>query len=778
MKPHESKNRIKHSPSLPLTDPRLGFPMRARPHRHFLTIINRGLLRALPAVLMLGVSAVAMAAEIHDAVRAGDVAAVARLLKKDAKLVNLADEDHAATPLHLAVDAGNLELVKVLLEAGATVTLKMDDGNTPLWRAAAITNHQGYTGLLKVLEPLSNSSPGRAAAESRETLKAYRKSLVPDPEEEAARLAVLRLLVERDRSLLNKNPTLLHVAAVFGNRKAVEYLLAQGADLEATATGFRPLHYAAQMGNSEVVKVLLEHRAAVNAAHVPLGTRPLHSAIPSGDVETIRLLLDHGAEVNAVNMHGAPALLAATWSDEIFDLLLERGANPKLQQSDGTTTLHRACHDGSKALVVKLLQFHPDLEAWDSSYYTPLLNAAEVGRVDLLKLLVAAGADLKATQQDGRNALYLAAGSECPEAVQFLLDQKLGVNALSDFGGTALTNAAGAGRLESVTLLLRAGATVNGADRRKGMTALMCAACGIRAPHPLGDRLVREPGATADYQKIVALLLDAGADVRAKDSEGKTALHWATAAGGNPEVLELLISKGAQVDAKDKSGQTPLHHAANTADVKTVAALLAKGANISARDAIECQPIHIAARGNNLAVLEFLIAKGADVAATESHGGTPLHLAAMFGKPEAARVLLACGAPPGALDPYKNSPLHYAALNGTVEVVRLLLEHRVPVDVANSLGNTPLHHAAIVRVDRAGFAAIAGQPENAQAGIDAINKSNPADKLEIVKLLLKNGARPDVKNKQGITPIDFAGKLGTPDILAALKTHKPSTPGK
>jgi ankyrin len=93
--------------------------------------------------------------------------------------------------------------------------------------------------------------------------------------------------------------------------------------------------------------------------------------------------------------------------------------------------------------------------------------------MDLLKLLVAAGADLKATQQDGRNALHLAAAAESPEAVRFLLDQKMGVNALSDLGETALMNAAAAGRLETVTLLLRAGASVNEAERNVKKTALM-----------------------------------------------------------------------------------------------------------------------------------------------------------------------------------------------------------------------------------------------------------------------------------------------------------------
>ena len=764
---------MKHPLSFQITNPHTGFFRCAR---------HSGLLRALPAALICGFSAVAMAAEIHDAVRDGDAAAVTRLLKKNAKLVNLPDEDHAATPLHLAVDAGNLDLVRILLNAGASVTLKTDDGTTPVRRAAAITNHEGIAGLLSNLR----SAMGPTTAKSREALQAYQKARVPSPEEEAARLAILRLLVQRDRSTLdadpNKNISPLHMAACFANGKAVEYLLEQGADPEASAMGCRPLHCAAIFGNVDVAKALVGRKADVNAAQVPTGLRPLHLAVANGDMATIKLLLDHGAEVNAVDKNGAPALHGATWNDEVFNLLLERGANPKLEQTDGTTALLKACQQGSSALVAKLLELHPDLEACDSSLFTPLLNAAEFGRADLLKLLVGAGANPKATEQNGRNALHLAANAASPEAVRFLLEQQLGVNATSHSGETAFMIAAGAGRLETVTLLLRAGATVDGVERRNGMTALMVAAWGTRTQQPRAVPVGsphRDCGSAADYLKIVALLLDAKAEVRAKSKSGYTALHFAALTAGNPTMLELLISKGAQVDAIDAGfGQTPLHNAAYNADMQTVAVLLTKGADISTKDVVGCQPIHLAARGDNAEVIEFLIEKGAEVTAKENHGGTPLHLAASCCRPEAARVLLAHGAPPAALDQGDWSPLHHAALNSAVDVVRLLLEHRAPVEVANSLGNTPLHHAAIVRVGRADFEAIAGRPANAQVGMDAINKSNPADKLKIVKLLLAKGAKPNVKNLEGATPIDAAAKFGTPEILAMLKTHKPSSTGK
>ncbi|MCX6877439.1 MAG: ankyrin repeat domain-containing protein [Verrucomicrobia bacterium] len=774
---------MKPSIPRPLPEPQLRSVMRNRPHRPFVTFIKSGLLLAMPVALIVGTSA--MAAEIHDAVRTGDAATVARLLKKDAKLVNLPDDEHAATPLYHAVDTGNPELVGILLKAGAKVNVKTDGCMTPKQRAAAITRPECVAGLLKMLDRFVSSAPGPAKAASREALQAYQKSLVPGPEEEAARLAVLRLLVERDRSLLDADPdqnmTPLHVAAYFANRKAVEYLLEQGAALEAVAVGCSPLQFAAQLGNAEVVKVLIAHQAKVNAVH-PTGVRPLHVAVINGDLATIRLLVEHGAEVNAVDKNGRPALHGATWSDEIFNLLLERGADPKLEAADGTTTLHMACQDGSSTLVAKLLLLHPDVDAWDREEYTPLLNAAEVGRVDLLKLLVAAGANLKAVPKSGRNALCLAAGSASTEAVRFLLDHQFGVNDISNSGETALMNAASHCRLETVTLLLRAGANVNGAEKKKGLTALMVAALGGRtSPTDLwtGNQSLGQCGPFDDSLKITALLLDKGADMRAKDRAGKGALHWA-AAVGNVGVVELLLSKGAEVDAKDTLfGRTPLHDATYTADVKTVATLLAKGASLMAKDSNGCQPIHLATQVGNVEVLHLLLEKGAEVAATESHGGTPLHIAAASAKLEAVRVLLEHGAPPAALDQFKNTPLNMAATVGAVEIVRLLLDHRAPVNAADTLGNTPLHNAAIVRIGGNNVKPMAGQPEEAaQQTLNDINKSNAADKLKIVRLLLEKGAKPNAKNLEGATPINAAVKFGTPEILAALKSQAPPSRGK
>ena len=147
---------------------------------------------ALTLILVL----TAEAAEIHDAVSKGDTATVDRLLKKDHDLVNLPDDDTGTTPLLVAVDEGNLEMVAKLLKAGAKVNAKSEDGITAVLRAAAITNHAGSTDLLKRLLAFYWSSLGAERPTSREGLRNFSISVHPTPKEETARLAILRLLVE------------------------------------------------------------------------------------------------------------------------------------------------------------------------------------------------------------------------------------------------------------------------------------------------------------------------------------------------------------------------------------------------------------------------------------------------------------------------------------------------------------------------------------------------------------------------------------------------------
>ncbi|HEY1997311.1 ankyrin repeat domain-containing protein [Paraburkholderia sp.] len=95
------------------------------------------------------------------------------------------------------------------------------------------------------------------------------------------------------------------LAALNGDMNMVQLLI--GKDAEVNKKGWAPLHYAAANGHDDIVKLLLDHSAYVDAGS-PNGTTPLMMAARGGHVSTVKLLLDNGADLNVKNQIGMNAL--------------------------------------------------------------------------------------------------------------------------------------------------------------------------------------------------------------------------------------------------------------------------------------------------------------------------------------------------------------------------------------------------------------------------------------------------------------------------------------
>jgi hypothetical protein len=168
-----------------------------------------------------------------------------------------------------------------------------------------------------------------------------------------------------------------------------------------------------------------------------------------------------------------------------------------------------------------------------------LLNlAARHGQVEVMGVLVEAGAKPTATDKRGRTPLMAAVQSHKPEAIRFLIDNGADVNARDQLQGTALVRAAGPfGSLESVQVLLSAGAEVNVQDKN-GMTPLMWAA------------------RWGDAQRVDALV-KAGATVTVRDNSGKSALDWARSRGGKSEQTTAILQPLTESEAKSSETGEP-----------------------------------------------------------------------------------------------------------------------------------------------------------------------------------------------------------------------------
>jgi FOG: Ankyrin repeat len=254
-------------------------------------------------------------------------------------------------------------------------------------------------------------------------------------------------------------------------------------------------------------------------------------------------------------------------------------------------------------------------------------------------------------------------------------------------GATPLMHAAAFGNLETLKLLLEAGADVN-ARNAFDATALLWAA--------------RDPDKAR-------LLIEHGANVNIRSKQGRTPLMVASLRYGNSPLVALMLAKGADVNAKDeKRHDTALSLAASVGDVETMRLLLAKGADPLTEDHLGQTPISQATSSKRPEAVRLLIQSGADVTAVSDLTGPPqrngptnraritaLHNAAAFGPVEIVQELLKAGAKVNARDSRGLTPLVFAlaADNPSVEIVQALLQAGADANARDTSGETPLDWA-------------------------------------------------------------------------------------
>lgn len=195
---------------------------------------------------------------------------------------------------------------------------------------------------------------------------------------------------------------------------------------------------------------------------------------------------------------------------------------------------------------------------------------------------------------------------------------------------------------------------------------------------------------------LASLLIEHGAPVNAHDGERRTPVMLASAAGMK-ETVKSLIKRGATLDDMDKMGFTAMHHAASGMDSEIVKLLIGAGVNRDATDKQGCTPLHHAAAKGNIDVVKELVAGGAKVDPNDKERKTPLWNACSRGNLEIVKLLLQKGAKAerhcGASK--QTTPL-IAACTGKNDLtarnmIALLIEYGASANVADKKnGNTPL----------------------------------------------------------------------------------------
>ena len=471
---------------------------------------------------------------LHGAARANEAPQV---LVKQAELRG----PDGSTPLQWAVYRQDAAEVKRLLKAGANVAEANNYGATPMQMAATL----GNTGILKLL------------------LDAGANADSPNADGQTALMAVARTGDVEAAKLLLKHGAKVDAREQFGDQTALmwasarrhpqmmQLLIEHGADVNArsawrnwerhvtaesrakrtNAGGLTPLMYAARENCRECIEVLLKHHVDVDLPD-PDGFAPLTIAIMNNNWDIARRLVEAGADVNQWDIYGQGPLYAAVVSSggtggggffggpavhtqdppnqatgrDIVKLLLDKGANPNMQ------LFYRPGGRGGAG-------------GGAARGATPLMAAASEDDVELVRMLLAAGADPKLYQADDQTPIMAALGGR------------------ASFGGGGATNAQRA--VEVIKVLHDAGTDIN--------------------VNAIQHHLLRTRGGTALHYAVragskeaIQELISWGIDVNAKDPDGLTALDYALARGyvpflqqrqpPRPDLAKLLRDAGANVE--------------------------------------------------------------------------------------------------------------------------------------------------------------------------------------------------------------------------------------
>ena len=383
------------------------------------------------------------AVPLYYAARCGFHGLVERLLVAHPQDLNTGG-GFFGSPLNAALAAGHLDIAQFLLGRGADVNSRSIDGQTGLY----IASSRGYTDLVQSLIALIDRG-------------ADLNALCTDYNETS------------DEVLW----TPLHLAVHDEQPDVVNLLLERGADMEILSSrGQTALYMASSLGSAEVVRLLIDHGADVNAecADYEDGKEvqwtPLHAAAYKDHPDIALLLLEHGANTEIRSSQNQTALYVASSRGlaEVVRLLINRGANVDAK-CDGWeefgyvmwTPLDVASYHGRQEIARVLLEHGADVNYQDNWGWNPLHYVSRHGFDDIARLLLDNGADPNSSNNEGVTALHVASFLGEDRIVKLLLDHDAYVDPRSKNGWTPLDFAVEWRQPGVLSLLLDHGADVN-----------------------------------------------------------------------------------------------------------------------------------------------------------------------------------------------------------------------------------------------------------------------------------------------------------------------------
>ncbi|XP_046572743.1 putative ankyrin repeat protein RF_0381 [Haliotis rubra] len=597
------------------------------------------------------------------------------LVRKGADL-SLVDAE-SNTILHLACEGGNLDIIEtVLVQDTVDINSLGGQDRTPAMKAA-VKGHKHVFDLLVT---------------------------------KGADLS----LVDGDRN------TILHMACEGGNLDIVKHILTRNT-VNINSLGendWTPAMKAAIKGHKDVFDLIVKEGADLSLVDEE-GDSILHAACEGGNVDIVTYMLKQNSVT--INLRGedmfTPVMMAASKGHiDVFNVLVRENADLLIRDSNQNSILHIACKGGNMEIIKSTLtNFSMDVNDIGKEGMTPVMLAASEGRKDMFDFLLQNGADLSHADKHRNNILHRTCQGGNMELVKYVLAQNIvKINSRSDDGSSPAMEAAHAGHIEVLKLLVSEGADLTFLTEDKdnilhvalqskhmdtvkyvltndfveidsrnihGMTAVMLAA---------------EGGTEKGHSEIVKYILTENAvNINDRDSEGMTPVLLA-ADYGYGDIIELLESKGADLSVVDDSGENILHKLSLVGQVDLVNHVLKKKSivrNINKRGVRYRTPVMTAACCGYKEVFDVLVKNGADLTLIDDDGNSILHLACEE-TVDIVKYLLSNNIVDidsrGYLD---RTPVLIAAARGNRGVFELLMKQGADMLLVDDDGNNILHLA-------------------------------------------------------------------------------------
>ncbi|CAL1263953.1 unnamed protein product [Larinioides sclopetarius] len=669
--------------------------------------------------------------------------------------------------LHLAAYKGHLTVVELLINNGIN-NYSVNNGYTELHLAAC----EGHTDVVNFLISKGynvNEKIGTIVSAENEILDSF--------------------LIDVSSSFgVNSfsqfsGKTALHLSVRMGHKDTVRSLLKCEADIYIKDdTDITPLQMMILEGMTDI---LVEEKVPVNLADLD-DFSPLKTAAGVGDLLFVKYCIHKGCGINLRSKSSdisALDLAVLNGHVEVVSYLIDCGADVNAARHDGTTALEIAVTKNRKNIVNILINKNAEISVEKERRY--LLSAISSGHEDIVEYFLVRNPSNGAPRPESQEyPLHTAVLIGHLNIVKMLLELgvMIGINDKNKYSLTPLQIASENGHCEIARLLL-----LNGAE-----------------PNILSDNNLQplHQAVLNDDFEMMEILIKAGANTFQRDAEGSSAIELAIKCK-NLDIMEALLEHSKpDINLKGHDNRTLLHHAAAAGSLQAVKSLEDKGACVNCRDSTGAKPIHIAAEEGHENIVEYFLREGLDIDDRDlGNFCSLLHYAAAGNQSGVCKFLLKSGLHVNIIDADGDTPLHVAAQMYKVGVLHTLLHYGAHYDIQNERNDRPIdvamfaslpehipNVASLTFISSLWTAVQKNDPSKVEALLDEglkfsefgfVNIKNAKNTSllhysvwkgyeEIVALLLKYKADPNVRISKGGTPLHYAAKFSHPRIVNML----------